>query len=178
MAISKSLLPEFDYEMGTTRKVLERVPEEKFDWKPHPKSMAMGGLATHLANIPTWAINCVAQDSLDLAPGGVPVPPMEMAKSHDQLLETFDANVAKAREAIAGAADESLFSPWSLMFNGKAMMTLPRVAVVRSFVLNHLIHHRGQLSVYLRLNDIPVPSIYGPSADDRGFFDQSATAGS
>jgi uncharacterized damage-inducible protein DinB len=170
MAISESLLPEFDYEMQTTRKLLERVPDEKFDWKPHPRSTAMGGLATHIANIPTWAINAVTQESLDLAPGGVPVPPMEMAKGRDALLQTFDANVAKAREAIAGAADESLFVPWSLLMNGKAIMTLPRVAVVRSFVLNHLIHHRGQLSVYLRLNDIPVPSIYGPSADEGSFM--------
>ena len=170
MAISKSLLPEFDYEMQTTRKLLERVPDEKFDWKPHPRSTAMGGLATHVANIPTWAINAVTQDSLDLAPGGVPVPPMEMAKGNDLLLQTFDSNVAKAREAIAGAADESLFQPWSLLMNGKEIMTLPRVAVLRSFVLNHLIHHRGQLSVYLRLNDIPVPSIYGPSADEGSFM--------
>jgi uncharacterized damage-inducible protein DinB len=95
---------------------------------------------------------------------------MEMAKGNDLLLQTFDLNVAKAREAIAGAADESLFMPWSLLMNGKSIMTLPRVAVVRSFVLNHLIHHRGQLSVYLRLNDIPVPSIYGPSADEGSFM--------
>ena len=170
MSISKSLLPEFDYEMQTTRKVLERVPDDKFDWKPHPRSTAMGGLATHVANIPTWAINAVKQDSLDLAPRGIPVPPMEVAKGNDLLLQTFDSNVAKAREAIAGAADESLFQPWTLLMNEKAIMTLPRVAVIRSFVLNHLIHHRGQLSVYLRLNDIPVPSIYGPSADEGSFM--------
>jgi len=170
MSISKSLLPEFDYEMTTTRKVLERVPDEKYEWKPHPRSTAMGGLATHVANIPTWAISAVAQENLDLAPGGVPVPPMEMAKGREALLETFDENVAKAREAISGASDESLFVPWSLLMNGKTVMTLPRVAVLRSFVLNHLIHHRGQLSVYLRLNDIPVPSIYGPSADEGSFM--------
>jgi uncharacterized damage-inducible protein DinB len=93
-----------------------------------------------------------------------------MAKGRDQLLKTFDENVAKAREAIAGASDESLFVPWSLLINSKTVMTLPRVAVLRSFVLNHLIHHRGQLSVYLRLNDIPVPSIYGPSADEGSFM--------
>lgn len=169
MSISKSLLPEFDHEMATTRKLLERVPDDKFDWKPHPRSTAMGGLATHVANIPTWTINSMTQESLDLAPGGVPVPPMQPAAGRDALLKFFDENVAKAREAIANAADDAFFVPWSLMMNGKTIMTLPRVAVVRSFVLNHLIHHRGQLSVYLRLNDIPVPSIYGPSADEGGF---------
>jgi uncharacterized damage-inducible protein DinB len=169
MGLSESLLPEFDYEMTTTRKVLERVPDEKFDWKPHPRSWAMGGLSTHVANIPTWAMNAINQDSLDLAPGGVPVPPMEPTKSREQLLQTFDENVKRAREAIKGASDQSLFAPWSLLHGGKTLMTLPRIAVLRSFVMNHLIHHRGQLSVYLRLNDIPVPSIYGPSADEGSF---------
>lgn len=170
MAISESLLPEFDYEMQTTRKLLERLPDEKFEWKPHPRSTELGGLATHLANIPTWAITAVNEVSLDLMPGGVPAPRMEVAKGREQLLKTFDENVAKARAAIAGASDESLFVPWSLLMNRKTVMTLPRVAVLRSFVLNHLIHHRGQLSVYLRLNDIPVPSIYGPSADEGSFM--------
>ncbi len=170
MGISQSLLPEFDHEMKTTRTVLERVPDEKFDWKPHPKSWAMGGLATHVANIPTWAINAIGQESLDLAPGGVPVPPMEAARTNSQLLQTFDENIARAREAIAGASDEALFVPWSLLHGGKNIMTLPRIAVLRGFVMSHLIHHRGQLSVYLRLNDIPVPSIYGPSADEGGFM--------
>ena len=169
MAISESLLPEFDHEMTTTRKVLERVPDDKFDWKPHPRSTAMGGLATHVANIPTWTINSMTAESLDLAPGGVPMPPIQTAAGRDAVLKFFDENVAKAREVIANAADDAFFVPWSLMMNGKTIMTLPRVAVVRSFVLNHLIHHRGQLSVYLRLTDIPVPSIYGPSADEGGF---------
>jgi uncharacterized damage-inducible protein DinB len=177
MGISKSLLPEFDHEMATTRKTLERVPEDKFDWKPHEKSSAMGGLASHISNIPTWAINAINQDSLDLAPGGVPVPPLQGAKSQAELLRTFDDNIARAREAIAGATDEALFSPWSLLHGGKTIMTLPRIAVLRSFVMSHLIHHRGQLSVYLRLNDIPVPAIYGPSADEGGFMDQTKTAG-
>jgi uncharacterized damage-inducible protein DinB len=177
MGLSQSLLPEFDYEMTTTRKMLERVPDEKLGWKPHERSMAMGGLATHVANIPTWAVNAIAQDSLDLAPGGVPVPPMEPAKSQAELLKTFDDNITRAREAIAGASDEALFSRWSLLYGGKNIMTLPRIAVLRSFVMSHLIHHRGQLSVYLRLNDIPVPSIYGPSADEGGFMDQAKTAG-
>lgn len=169
MAISESLLPEFDHEMANTRKTLERVPHEKFDWKPHEKSMAMGGLATHLSNIPTWANTAIDQDSLDLAPEGEPLPGAEVAKSAADLLATFDENVAKARAAISGASDQELFKPWTLLSNGNQILTLPKVAVLRSFVMNHLIHHRAQLGVYLRLNDIPVPSIYGPSADENPF---------
>lgn len=169
MSLSESLLPEFDQEMANTRKTLERVPLNRFDWKPHEKSMAMGGLATHLSNIPTWAVFTIDQDSLDLAPGGVSQPPTELAKSEEELLATFDTNVAKARTAIAGAADPDFFKPWSLMSNGNTIMTLPKIAVLRSFVMNHLIHHRAQLGVYLRLNDIAVPSIYGPSADESPF---------
>ena len=169
MGLSESLLPEFDNEMANTRKTLERVPNHKSDWKPHEKSMAMGGLATHLSNIPTWAVYTIDQDSLDLAPGGKPLPPAEMAKSQAELLATFDANAAKARAAIAGASDADLFKPWSLMSNGTTILTMPKIVVLRNFVMNHLIHHRAQLGVYLRLNDIPVPSIYGPSADESPF---------
>jgi len=169
MALSEMLLPEFDREMVGTRKTLERVPYEKFDWKPHPKSMAMGGLATHLANIATWAIHTIDQESLDLSPGGTPLPGAELANSQAELLETFDANIAKARAAIAGASDEELFKPWTLLSNGNAIFTMPKIAVLRGFIMNHLIHHRAQLGVYLRLNDLPVPSIYGPSADESSF---------
>ena len=169
MGLSEALLPEFDNEMASTRKTLERVPLDKSDWKPHEKSMAMGGLATHLSNIPTWAVFTIDQDSLDLAPGGKPLPNAELAKSQQELLATFDDNVAKARAAIAGASDADFFKPWSLLTNGNTILTLPKVAVLRSFVMNHLIHHRAQLGVYLRLNDIAVPSIYGPSADESPF---------
>ena len=169
MAINDALLPEFDNEMANTRKTLERVPDDKFAWKPHEKSSRMGNLAGHLANLPSWASLAITQDSLDLAPGGVPVstPPLN---SQAEVLATFDKNVAGARAAIAGASDEQLFQSWTLMANGKTIMSLPRVAVLRSFVMNHLIHHRAQLGVYLRLNDIPVPSIYGPSADEGSMF--------
>ena len=169
MGLSESLLPEFDHEMATTRKTLERVPYDRFDWKPHEKSMAMGGLATHLSNIPTWAVYTIDQESLDLAPEGKPLPHAELAKSQADLLATFDANTVKARAAIAGASDQTLFAPWTLMSNGNTILTMPKIAVLRSFVMNHLIHHRAQLGVYLRLNDLPVPSIYGPSADEAGF---------
>lgn len=169
MGLSQSLLPEFDNEMSNTRKTLERVPHDKFAWKPHEKSTAMGGLANHLSNIPTWAVHATAHDTFDLAPGGQPVPAPKTPESTEELLAAFDANVAQARAAIAAASDEELFKPWSLQSNGNTIMTLPKIAVLRSFVLNHLIHHRAQLGVYLRLNDIPVPSIYGPSADENPF---------
>ena len=166
MAFSEALLPEFDQEVVGTRKTLERVPEDKFGWKPHEKSMTMGGLATHLANILTWAGTAVNTDSLDLAPGGAPMAGPTPAKSRKELLETFDTNVAAARKAIAGAADAHLLKPWTLLHNGKQLLTMPRIAVLRGFVMNHSIHHRAQLGVYLRLNNVPVPSIYGPSADE------------
>jgi uncharacterized damage-inducible protein DinB len=166
MGISQAMLPEFDMEMASTRKTLERVPEEKLAWKPHAKSWNMGGLASHLTNIPTWAVLGIEKDSIDLAPGGVKQPPTPEIKTRSEMLATFDKNVASARAAIAGASDEHLFKPWSLLMNGKAVLTLPRVAVLRSFVMNHMIHHRAQLGVYLRLNDIPVPAVYGPSADE------------
>ncbi|MEP6742863.1 MAG: DinB family protein [bacterium] len=168
MGLSKSLLPEFDHEMANTRKTLERVPDEKFNWKPHDKSFHMGGLATHLANLPSWGSLTLSADSFDLAPGGVPVKTPEL-NSTPAVLQKFDENAAATRAAIAGASDEELFKSWTLQSNGKTIMTLPKIAVLRSFVMNHMIHHRAQLGVYLRLNDIPVPSIYGPSADESGF---------
>lgn len=166
MALSESLLPEFDHEMANTRKTLERVPDDKFDWQPHEKSTKMGGLTTHLANIPTWASLAINQDSLDLAPQGQPPLRATPLNSTAEALETFDKNVAAARADIAGASDEKLFQPWSLLSGGNTVLTLPRIAVLRSFVMNHSIHHRAQLGVYLRLNDVAVPSIYGPSADE------------
>jgi uncharacterized damage-inducible protein DinB len=169
MAVKDALLPEFDHEMANTRKTLERVPDDKFGWKPHEKSFAMGGLAAHLANLPSWASLAIGQDSFDLAPAGEPLRQTPLT-SQAGVLEAFDKNVAAARASIAGASDEQLFKPWTLLSNGKTILTLPKVAVLRSFVMNHLIHHRAQLGVYLRLNDIPVPSIYGPSADDTGGF--------
>lgn len=166
MALNRALLAEFDHEMANTRKTLERVPEGKFDWKPHEKSMAMGGLATHLANIPSWGVIAIEKESFDMAPPGAPPPRMQMARSRREVLELFDKNASAARAAIAGASDEQLKQPWSLLSGGNTVFTLPRIAVLRSMVMSHGIHHRGQLTVYLRLNDIPVPAIYGPSADE------------
>ena len=159
------MLPEFDHEMANTRKTLERVPDDKFGWKPHEKSSPLGALATHLANLPGWTKVTIGMEEFDMAPGGEQMKTPE-CHSASEVLEIFDKNVAEARAALAGASDETLFSNWSLLSNGNKMFSMPRVAVVRSFVLNHIIHHRAQLGVYLRLNDISVPSIYGPSADE------------
>jgi uncharacterized damage-inducible protein DinB len=167
MTLSEAMLPEFDQEMANTRKTLERVPEDKLDWRPHEKSMTMRGLATHLANLPSWTVHGVKLDELDIAPGGVPWR-MEEVRSPAEALELFDRNVAAARAAIVGASDELLLNSWSLLSNGRTVMTLPRVAMLRSFIMNHMIHHRAQLGVYLRLNDVPVPALYGPTADEGG----------
>jgi len=166
MAISQALLPEFDHEMSNTRKTLERIPENDFTWKPHPKSMTLGRLAGHLAEIPGWAVLSIAQESFDVAPPGAPRPQGTIAQSRQHALDVFDKNVAEARAAIAGASDEQLMKPWSLLGGGRTIFTMPRIAVLRSMVMNHSIHHRAQLGVYLRLNNVPVPSIYGPSADE------------
>jgi uncharacterized damage-inducible protein DinB len=166
MPLNQSLLPEFDQEMANTRKTLQRVPENKLGWKPHKKSGSMGWLAGHVANLPGWAVITIKQDSLDLSPDGAPPKPQPEPKSQKELLATFDKNVAEARAALAGADDATLFKPWSLLKTGKVLMTMPKIACLRGFVMNHLIHHRAQLGVYLRLNDIAVPAIYGPSADE------------
>jgi uncharacterized damage-inducible protein DinB len=163
MAISASLLPEFDHEMATSRTVIERVPEDKYSWKPHEKSMSAGRLASHIAEMPTWATTSISQDSLDLAAGGY--NPFE-GKSRAELLSLFDKNVMAAREAIAGCSDETFMKNWALKRGDQTLMVMPKIAVVRSFVMNHVIHHRGQLSVYLRELNVSVPSIYGPSADE------------
>lgn len=167
MKIAESVLPEFDQEMANTRKVLERTPADKFAWKPHPKSFAMGPLAAHIANMAEWASLTLQQDSFDFAPPGE--PPYETPKftSTEALVASFDKSVANARSALTATDDAKMLAPWSLMAGGKILMTMPRAAVLRTFVMNHIIHHRAQLGVYLRMNDIPVPALYGPSADEQ-----------
>ena len=162
MPIVDALLPEFDHEMTTTRKVLERVPEDKFDWKPHAKSFSLGALSTHVAALPTWGAEALTRSEIDIAGGQPPTAPSSKAG----LMATFDKNVAATRSALAGKTDAELLATWTLKRGGKTIFSMPKTNVLRSFVLNHLIHHRGQLSVYLRLLDLPVPSIYGPSADE------------
>ena len=164
MSISDTLLPEFDQEMSNTRRALERVPLDKADWKPHQKSMALGRLAIHLAELPGWVATTVNSDELDFSTGYNPAK----AANTEELLALFDKNVAAARAALAGAGDEAWHKPWTLRNGEHKIFTLPKIAVHRAFVMNHVIHHRGQLTVYLRLNDVPVPSIYGPSADEGG----------
>jgi uncharacterized damage-inducible protein DinB len=167
MTLSEGLLPEFDQEMASTRKTLERVPEGQFGWKPHEKSMTLGRLASHVAESPGWAATTIETDSLDLAsPGAPPFKPIT-ADTRQEVLAIFEKNIAAARAAIAGASDDHLAKPWSLLMGGKTILTLPRMSVLRTFVMNHTIHHRAQLGVYLRLNNIPLPAIYGPSADEQ-----------
>jgi uncharacterized damage-inducible protein DinB len=166
MPLADALLPEFDHEMATTRTVLERVPEDRLSWTPHAKSFSLGALATHLARLPAWAAETLTGSAFDLDPNQ---PPPSALPSRHELLATFDRHVAEARAALAGRSDAELAAMWSLTRGGRILFTMPRAAVLRSFVFNHLVHHRGQLTVYLRLLDVPVPSIYGPSADEPAF---------
>ena len=168
MSLSQSLLPEFDHEMANTRKVLERIPEDKLTWKVHEKSNTIGWVGMHLADIPMWADVSLNQDSVDVAPPGGEHHRTPTPTSRQEILDAFDKNVAAARAAIAAATDEQFSKPWTLLAGGQVVFTLPRGAVLRSFVLNHNIHHRAHLCVYLRLNDVPVPALYGPSADEQG----------
>ena len=168
MALNEALLPEFDKEMAGLRKTLERVPDDKFDWKPHVKSMTVRQLTTHLALFPSWMTDTLDKASFDYAPiGGEGYKP-PVINSRKELLEIFDRDVPKAREALKAASDAQLMETWSLLAGGKTIFAMPRIAVLRGMVMNHLIHHRAQLGVYLRLNDVPVPAVYGPSADEQG----------
>ncbi len=167
MPISELLLPEFDQEMASTRKVLDRCPDDKFGWKPHEKSFAMGSLGTHIASMTGWLADTMTKDTYDIAPVGQEPYKEAPAKTRAELLSRFDEGVAAARKTMEGVSDEHWMKTWSLLSGGQALFTMPRYTAVRSFILNHIIHHRAQLSVYLRLNDIPVPAIYGPSADEQ-----------
>ena len=157
---ARSFRPEFDKEMATTRRLLGRVPSEKGRWKPHEKSFSLGHLAQLVATMPAWITGALRDDSMDLAAG-----PSYSYETTETLLERFDAFVAEAGAAIDGTTDAQLDEPWSLRSGEAVLFTLPRGTVVREN-LNHLIHHRGQLTVYLRLVDVPLPSIYGPTADE------------
>jgi len=166
--ISQSMLPEFDVEVANTRRTLERVPEGNPDFRPHPKSMTMARLAGHVAEIPMWAVMTLSQDELDTRPAGGQTYTAHVMSSREAALAKFDEEAKKARAALAAATDESMMQTWTLKNGGQVVMALPRVAVMRSFVMNHMVHHRAQLGVYLRMNDVAVPSIYGPSADEGG----------
>lgn len=165
MAIAESILPEYDHETATTRALLERVPADKAEWKPHARSMSLGQLAMHIANLPQWAFIALERKEFDTNPPEgtrVTSPPFE---SVAHLLDMYDVNVSAARALLVRTTDGEFMVQWTLKHAGKALFSMPRVAVLRSFVLNHSVHHRGQLSVYLRLLDVPIPNIYGPTAD-------------
>ncbi|MGB2626698.1 MAG: DinB family protein [Candidatus Acidiferrum sp.] len=167
MSISQMLLPEFDQETANTRKTLERVPDDKWDWKPHPKSGSLGWLAGHVATLPDWIAVTINSDKLDFAPTDGPRYEAPKTRNRKELLEVFDKLSANARTALAGASDEHLMKPWTLLMGGQTLFTMPRAAVLRGFGFNHSIHHRGQLTMYLRTLDIPLPALYGPSADEQ-----------
>lgn len=165
MAIKDALLPEYDHEAKTTRRLLERVPEQEFAWRPHDKSMSLGQLSGHLANLPSWGQAILSAEMFDLASLGPDTrPPVPV--SRESLLAEFDTKIAATRKLIAEAGDPEMLARWTLKNAGQEMFSMPRIAALRSFVMNHMIHHRGQLSVYLRLQHVPVPPIYGPSADE------------
>ncbi|MGH7444418.1 MAG: DinB family protein [Longimicrobiales bacterium] len=165
--IAEMFLAELDREMPGTRRALERVPEGKADWKPHPKSMALGYLAALVATMPAWAASMAREDELDLGNAGE-YSTFGFATT-TELLQAHDDAVAKARKALTGLTDEHLMTTWRLRVGGHVVQEQTRHIAIRDGCLNHLAHHRGQLTVYLRLNDMPVPSLYGPTADERPF---------
>jgi uncharacterized damage-inducible protein DinB len=167
MTRTEALLAEFDNETGNTRKALERIPDDKLEYKPHPKSGSMGWLVTHLANIPVWTVRALQQDSFDFSPAGAPPQRTVPLTSIHEVLSRFDNNVSEARAALAHATDETLLQFWTLLSGGHKVFSIPRGEVIRNMMMNHSIHHRGQLTMYMRLNDIPVPGLYGPSADEK-----------
>jgi uncharacterized damage-inducible protein DinB len=165
VGIKDALLPEYDHEMGVTRRLLERLPEQEFGWRPHEKSRSLGALATHLAHIPTWtqAITEHGQYEIGEAPSNVTPPVPATLK---ELLQRFDANVAEARRRLDALSDAELMALWTFKKGGHVVFSMPRIAALRSFLMNHSVHHRGQLSVYLRLRNVPLPAMYGPTADE------------
>jgi uncharacterized damage-inducible protein DinB len=164
MSLAESLLMEFDQEAQTTKRVLERVPDDKLTWKPHPTSFSLGQLAQHIASGPGQIAAAVVPDTFEF-----PNSPRPEAKSRQEVLETFSKSMASARATLKSMDDARLLSDWTLTKNGKVLMSVPRIGFLRSIVMNHTYHHRGQLSVYLRMLEVPVPSIYGPSADENPF---------
>jgi len=162
MALKDTLLAEFDHEMGTTRRLLERIPDGKFGWKPHDRSRSLGELATHLSNLPNWGTTILNDLAYDLVAGP---PNAADAATRADVLSHFDSATSRTRAAL-DKTDAELGAQWKLKRGDQELFSLPRAVAFRMFVLYHLVHHRGQLSVYLRLNDVPVPAMYGPTADE------------
>lgn len=165
MPMSANLLPQFDQLIAGTRQHLESIPDDRLDWKPHEKSYTIGELGSHLANLPNWAVMTLDRDSLDVAPDGDDAPRQDGFDSSADMVAALDENAAAARAAIESATDENLMSDWTLLVAGEEKLKLPKIGVLQSFVLDHMIHHRGQLTVYLRLLDVPVKPTFGPTAD-------------
>ena len=168
MGISAEFLPEFDLEMAAARRTLERIPEDKLAWKPHEKSMQLGRLAGHIAELPGMGVRVIKDEGWDFAkrPAGELAPKPTVAESQRHVLEVFDKNVAALRPLIAGASDEHWSGKWKLSMGETTFYDGTRMGAMRRMVMNHIIHHRAQLGVYLRLNGVAVPSVYGPSADE------------
>ncbi|MFA5908464.1 MAG: DinB family protein [Vicinamibacterales bacterium] len=165
MPLIDTLLPEFDREMGQTRKVLDRVPDGQFEWRPHPTSMTLGRLAEHLAEFPLWATMTMTQSELDVL---TPRPADHQSPAtRAAVLAMFDGNLKSGRPNLVNKTDAEFDAPWTLKAGGKEVFTMPKASVMRAFVLNHMVHHRGQMTVYLRMLGVPIPSIYGPSGDER-----------
>jgi len=164
MSMTQAMLQEFDAEAKTTRRVLERVPTDKLSWKPHPKSMSLGTLAYHVATAPGVIVGWCAEDETTFTGQAPPDP-----ASTEQILAAHDDSVKKVRETLPQIGDEGMSKTWTAKAGGQTLMTMPKGALARALVMNHWVHHRGQLSVYLRLLDVAVPSIYGPSADENPF---------
>jgi hypothetical protein len=168
MPVRDLLLAELDLEAAYTRKHLERVPMTTLGFKPHSKSMSLGDLATFIAVLPTWGQFALTMDSFDVAPEGVALPPTDVVRSRDELLDLFDRNMLGVRAALAKASDVHLQKPWSLIANRSAIFTQPRYLVFRTLFLNHLVHHRAQLGVFFRLLGVRVPAVYNDSGDEKG----------
>lgn len=168
MVIKDALVPEFDHEIGTLRRLLDRLPEDKIGWKPHEKSYTLGQLASHLVHLPRWGLSILDEPFFDLAAGTETAEERQKrtVSSRRQALELLDKNAAAFRARLVSKQDVELMAPWELRRGATPLMTLPRITAIRSLIMNHLIHHRGQFSLYLRLNDVPLPPIYGPSADE------------
>jgi len=163
MRLADPILAELSHEMATTRKLLERAPQGQLGWKPHEKSMTLGRLATHISEIPGWVSSILDAEGFDVGASGYTPPTLATVA---EIVQMFDGNTRRAAEAVKRQTDDRLLAPWRLTRKGQLILEMPRVGVIRTLLLNHLIHHRGQLSVYLRLQNVPLPQIYGPTADE------------
>ena len=175
MTIGQTMLGEFDQEMQNTRKALERLPDEKWSWKPHEKSGTVGWLAGHIATLPGWLTMTINTEELDYAPVNGPAYQPPKIENRQQALANFDKEVGEARAALASVTDQEMMKGWKLLAGGQEIFTMPRVACIRGMIMNHLIHHRAQLTVYYRLLNIAVPGMYGPSADETQASSAAAT---